>query len=187
MRRLLLRLSIALVLTAAVAAPAGAQHSPYVEHTDRPIKALSAEETEQLLAGEGMGLALPAELNGYPGPKHVLELAGELELTEEQRQAVTRSYDEMHRQAVELGSAVVERERRLDTLFAAGDATPESLRAALEELESLRARLRYVHLNAHLETKALLTEAQVNRYQNLRGYAGEGHDPSQHHHGHAHR
>ncbi len=34
--------------------------------------------------GEGMGIVKYAELNGYPGPKHVLELVNELRLTEEQ-------------------------------------------------------------------------------------------------------
>ena len=33
-----------------------------------------------LRAGRGMGLALAAELNGYPGPAHVLELADKLDL-----------------------------------------------------------------------------------------------------------
>ena len=61
-----------------------AHHSPYVDHADREIKSLSDEEVTQLLGGEGMGLALPAELNGYPGPKHVIELADDLELSTEQ-------------------------------------------------------------------------------------------------------
>ena len=32
-----------------------------------------------------MGLALAAELNGYPGPRHVLDLADQLGLTPEQQ------------------------------------------------------------------------------------------------------
>ena len=39
------------------------------------IKSLSQDDQSALLAGRGMGLARPAELNGYPGPAHVLELA----------------------------------------------------------------------------------------------------------------
>jgi hypothetical protein len=42
-----------------------------------------------LLKGEGMGMAKAAELNGYPGPTHVLTLAKELALTESQLQQVT--------------------------------------------------------------------------------------------------
>ena len=49
--------------------------SPYVGLEAREIKALSEEQRQELLDGHGMGLALAAELNHYPGPKHVLELA----------------------------------------------------------------------------------------------------------------
>jgi len=177
----------AVALAALLALPAAAaepQHSPYAGgHEDREIKALSPEETEQLLSGHGMGLALPAELNGYPGPKHVIELADELELSGEQRDAVAQVFDGMLRKAIDLGFEVVAAERRLDALFAQAEATPEALRAALEELEALRADLRYTHLAAHLETKALLTEHQVHRYIELRGYGAEGH----HHPGPGHQ
>lgn len=176
-----------------LAAPAAAQHSPYTGHTDREIKALSAQEVGQLLAGEGMGLALPAELNGYPGPKHVLELAGELELTGEQRGAVVEVFDAMRRAAIDLGAELVEAERRLDALFGRAEATPEALRAALDRLGALRADLRYTHLAAHLETRDLLTEDQRRRYEELRGYSGHerghepGHDPAGHGHHHGRR
>ena len=52
-----------------------AQHSPYTGLEERDIKALSAEQVAGYLAGDGMGFALPAELNHYPGPKHVLDLS----------------------------------------------------------------------------------------------------------------
>jgi hypothetical protein len=174
---------LALSAIVTLAGPAAGQPSPYTEHAEREIKALSAEEIDRFLSGQGMGLALPAELNGYPGPKHVLELAAELGLTEEQRDAVSGVYDPMIRQAIDLGGKIVEAERRLDVLFAGAEATPEALRAALDHLATLQAALRYTHLHAHLETKALLTEAQVARYTHLRGYAAEAtHHPR--HHGH---
>lgn len=170
-------------LALAATAPAGAQQSPYVEHREREIKALSAEEVDGLLAGQGMGLALAAELNGYPGPKHVLELAEELELTADQREAVERVHAEMAQEAVELGEQVVAAERRLDALFAGGEASADALESILGELGRLQASLRYAHLNAHLETKPLLTEAQVRHYTQLRGYAANGMDHHQHHPG----
>src|SRR5687767_11125254 len=52
--------------------------SPYVGQEDRAIKALDAKDVDGLLAGSGMGYAKAAELNGYPGPMHVLELAEKL-------------------------------------------------------------------------------------------------------------
>lgn len=175
--------ALAAALLTAPAAPVAAQPSPYVEHTGREIKALSAEEVDALLTGQGMGLALAAELNGYPGPKHVLELAVELELTPEQRAAVEGVHASMAREAVELGEKVVAAERRLDALFAGDEAAPDALRATLAELGDLRASLRYAHLAAHLETRALLTAAQVQRYTHLRGYAaGEGAEHQHQHH-----
>ncbi|MCX7274130.1 MAG: hypothetical protein NTV19_13305 [Burkholderiales bacterium] len=50
----------------------------------RDIKSLSAQQMADLRAGTGMALALPAELNGYPGPSHALELADQLKLSPEQ-------------------------------------------------------------------------------------------------------
>jgi Spy/CpxP family protein refolding chaperone len=162
---------------------------PYAGLQGREIKSLSPDQIEQYRTGEGMGLALPAELNDYPGPKHVLELAADLELSAEQGAAVRAAYDAMHAEAVRLGEAVVERERRLDALFAGGVVTPEALRAALDELGRLQAELRFVHLAAHLETQRVLTPEQVERYGRLRGY-GDGahaHDHHGHGHGHGHR
>jgi hypothetical protein len=62
--------------------------SPYAGMQTRAIKALSDQQIADLRAGRGMGMALPAELNGYPGPAHVLELADKLELTPDQRASV---------------------------------------------------------------------------------------------------
>src|SRR4051794_40771771 len=59
--------------------------APYSGQQARSIKALSPENIAALLTGEGMGMAKAAELNGYPGPAHVLALAKELNLTEAQR------------------------------------------------------------------------------------------------------
>ncbi len=61
--------------------------SPYVGQEARGIKALSQDDVEGLLAGAGSpfgGMAKPAELNGYPGPRHVLDAvkAVEFELTD---------------------------------------------------------------------------------------------------------
>ena len=70
-----------LTATYCAAAPAS---QPYADMRTRAIKALSDEQIADLRAGRGMALALAAELNGYPGPAHLLELAGQLDLTVEQ-------------------------------------------------------------------------------------------------------
>ena len=68
---------------------------PYAGLQTRSIKALSAEQIADLKAGRGMSLALAAELNGYPGPRHVMELGEQLGLTDRQRADVQRLFDQM--------------------------------------------------------------------------------------------
>jgi hypothetical protein len=167
--------AVSLLFSLALLCPAIASaqhtHSPYAGHQARAIKALSAEEVEGYLNGEGLGMALPAELNGYPGPRHVLQLAENLELSEGQGAAVHRIFDSMKSRAVELGARIVELERRLDEEFAARSITPAALDSLTEEIAQLQGRLRAVHLRAHLELAGVLTEAQLEEYDRLRGYA----------------
>jgi hypothetical protein len=175
-----LTVALAALLAWAVSAPA--QESPYVSYQDRSIKALSADEIDALLAGEGMGFALSAELNGYPGPRHVLDFADSLALDGERRRAVQTIFDRTHAEAVRLGTSIVGLEASLDSAFATRRITPSALETALTRIASLRGELRYVHLGAHLEVAALLSVAEIREYQCLRGYAaGHGehdHQPS---------
>jgi hypothetical protein len=148
--------------------------SPYAGQESREIKALSQQEISELLTGQGMGFAKAAELNGYPGPAHVLELAVQLELDEDQLSATEVLFREMQDDAVQLGRRIVELERRLDRQFAAHSVTPESLQQSLEKIGKLRSRLRRVHLHAHLEQYRLLSESQIANYMAIRGYAAHG-------------
>ena len=88
--------------------------SPYAGMTDRPIRALSAEQQADLLAGRGMGLALAAELNGWPGPAHVIELASAINLTPVQLAATQRLMADMQAAAGDLGARVIEGALLLD-------------------------------------------------------------------------
>lgn len=166
-------------------APALAQESPYVGLETRDIKALSQQQIDGYLSGQGMGLALPGELNGYPGPKHVLELADELQLTESQRAEVIQSFESMQKKAISLGKRVVAAETSLDRLFGDGNADSQRLREITSEIGLLQGQLRAAHLQAHLETRALLSADQVQKYVQLRGYDGSGHSHTGHH-GHRH-
>jgi Spy/CpxP family protein refolding chaperone len=156
--------------------------TPYAGQQARAIKALSADDVAALLKGEGMGMAKAAELNGYPGPAHVLTLAKELALTESQLQQVTAIYDRMSAAAKPLGVELIERERVLDQLFATAEITPDRLVAETAAIGELEGRLRSVHLAAHLETRALLNPDQIALYQRLRGYVDPA-APPHHHHG----
>jgi Spy/CpxP family protein refolding chaperone len=153
-------------------------HQPYAGLQQRPIKALSEQQIADLRAGRGMGLALAAELNGYPGPLHVLEHADALALSPEQRQRTKTLFDEMKAEAVPAGERLIEQEGELERLFARREVTPESLRGATERIGATQARLREAHLKYHLAMMTVLTPAQVERYRALRGYASS--DPSHH-------
>lgn len=171
----MLRTMIAvIVLTALVAGPAMAQGvGPYAGEQTRAVKALSAEETRDLLEGRGMGLAKAAELNRHPGPMHILDLAESLGLSEADAAVVRRVFESMRAEARALGREIVAAEGDLDRLFAHGAADPVAVGALTAKIGALQGRLRAVHLNAHLAIRPLLASDTVARYDSLRGYAGE--------------
>ncbi len=186
MHRSSLALAALLLLVPASAPPAAqehGQHSPYAGLESRAIKSLSAADIEELRRGGGWGLALPAELNGVPGPAHLLELRDELELTPGQVASIEAIFVAMQADAIAAGERLIEAEAALDRAFEAGELDAARLRALVDAAAAARAELRFVHLSRHLETPALLSEAQQHRYAILRGYASdpcaavpEGHD-----------
>jgi hypothetical protein len=168
------------ILTAAVillfAAPAAAQEhqhkrgQPYAGIQTRSVKALSDQQIADLRAGRGMGLALAAELNGYPGPLHVLELADRLGLSADQRLRVQRLYNEMKAEAIATGERLIDAETALDRAFKDRTITAELLADLSAAIGSHQGALRAVHLKYHLSTAGLLTIDQSRRYAELRGY-----------------
>jgi Spy/CpxP family protein refolding chaperone len=156
--------------------------SPYAGMQTRPIKALSEQQIADLKAGRGMGLALPAELNGYPGPVHVLELADQLGLSADQKARVQSLFDSMKAEAVPLGAKLLDQEAALDQQFANHSITPETLKAETAEIGATQGALRNTHLKYHLETAQILTPDQMQRYAALRGYGSVM--PMEHQHQH---
>jgi len=116
-------------------------------------------------------MALPAELNQYPGPLHVLELGEMLDLSIEQHSQIQAIFEVMKEQARSLGQKIVEQERHLDESFAEGTVTETSLGELLEAIALTGAELRATHLRAHLRVLPILTEAQREHYEKARGYA----------------
>ena len=160
----------------ALAAGAALAQTPYAGMESRPIKALSDQQIADLKAGRGMGLALAAELNGYPGPSHLLELAGQLGLSDDQKGQVQALFDTMKAETVPIGERLISQEAALDALFSGHTATPEAIAAATAAIGDTQGKLRAAHLKYHLSTVALLQPAQVRRYAELRGYSnGEPH------------
>jgi Spy/CpxP family protein refolding chaperone len=162
-------LGLGMLVVAGAASAAGP--SPYAGWQGRTIKALSAEQIDHLMNGRGMELALAAELNGYPGPRHVLDLADELDLTLDQLAQTQRLFEDMRRKAINLGGRIIEHEAALDELFASGTASETSIRDATKALGLLNGRLRAHHLRYHLAMRDLLNHHQIRQYQRLRGYA----------------
>lgn len=160
--------------------------SPYSGQETRDVKALSENQIAGLLAGKGMGYAKAAELNGFPGPLHVLELAEKLELSDEQRAQTEANFQQMQADAQRLGAELVAAERRLDALFAQGSADEASVTGLTDAIGATGAKLRAVHLHAHLRQTRILSAQQIAQYVSLRGYGhgGHAHHAPQHHGGH---
>jgi len=167
---------VALLLTFS-SAPALAQHqhapaaSPYAGLEKRAVKALSDEHVADLKAGRGMGSALVAELNGYPGPSHVLELGEPLGLTDAQRNRMQALFEAMKAETILIGERLIAQEADLDRQFAGRSVTPASLTAATAAIGATQAGLRAAHLRYHLATVEVLTPEQVRHYEELRGYS----------------
>jgi len=167
---------------AVLAQHAGKHHAqPYAGQEKRDIASLSDEDVRGFLDGRGMGLAKSAELKGYPGPMHVLELAKELKLTPEQRRLVKAAFDRMQAKAKELGAAYIAAERAVDEAFKSGNADASTIAARVAEANRLLGEVRLTHLAAHIEITPLLTPEQRARYAVLRGYTAQpGHQKHRH-------
>jgi hypothetical protein len=168
MRAILITIFLSLVATTAFAGP-----TPYAGQEARTIKALSDQEISDYLAGKGMGLAKAAELNGYPGPAHVLENSHALNLTPDQEAATQALFHQMQQKAAQLGMQLIDEERKLDQLFASSAITSQTLAATLAAIGQLQAQIRQTHLETHLAQVLILNSGQVARYKLLRGYASD--------------
>jgi hypothetical protein len=145
-------------------ATSSSQISPYSGQEIRDIKSLSDNDVQSLQNGTGEafgGIAKLAELNGYPGPRHVLDIAQELQLTDGQRMEIELIYQNMSNNAKSIGSAIIAIEQDMDEAFA-----------------NLYGQLRFVHLSAHLDTAQIMTTEQIQMYNEMRGYDGGSIDSS---------
>ena len=171
------------IFTAALlVSTAQAQHTSYAGQEKREIKALSADEVKQFLAGGGMGFARAAELNNYPGPMHSLELADKLAVTPEQRAATEKLMAEHKAEARAIGAKLIDAERTLDQLFASGKASEAELAQQVRTIAVLQGDFRLSHLETHRRLRPLLTEKQVHLYAQLRSYGGGNASSGQHKH-----
>ncbi len=165
---------------------AQAQHqSKYAGQEKRIIKSLSESDIKEIESGNGWGLAKIAELNGFPGPKHVLAIQSDLGLSEQQIGKVQAVFDAMKIEAIKKGATFLEAEEELEATFQSGVISVEELEKLVRNSSLARSELRNVHLLAHLEMMEILTSHQIMIYNQIRGYSAsdpcenipEGHDP----------
>jgi hypothetical protein len=124
-------------------------------------------EREALARGEGFGMALPADHAGYPGPRHLLDLAAELKLSAEQVRDIHKLFDDMKAKAQQRAGEIQSAQELLEKMFR--ENRPEAdLREQSFRVDSITAELRWVHLSAHLAARKLLSPEQVAAYQRLR-------------------
>ncbi|WP_261336586.1 hypothetical protein [Rhizobium leguminosarum] len=171
MKSLLVGFTFAVLSTQASAEGAHHATSPYAQEAARDIKSLSETDVDELTRGGGWGFAKPAELNGYPGPSHVLQMKDRLGLTDDQLLKVQEAFDLMQARASEEGKVFVEIERKLDAAFRSRAITESELRDLVATAEASRSRLRFIHLAAHLEATQLLDAGQIAAYGKERGYS----------------
>jgi len=144
--------------------------SHHSSETGNEIKTLTSEQIKNYLNGEGMGLAKTAELNHFPGPKHVLDLAKELKLSQTQIDSTKKIFDLMKENAIYLGKIIIEKEKQLDQLFSSGTADEVSVKKLVTEIAKFQGELRFTHLNAHIQQKDILTSEQILTYESMRWY-----------------
>ena len=145
---------------------------------------MNHERSEGLKMGKGMGYAKVAETNGYPGPKHVLELSKELELTDEQKQKTQAIFESVQKDAKALGAELVAAEEALEAMFKAGEVTAEKAQKQLAMIAELEGKVRAVHVLAHVKQQGLMTQHQIHLYSKLRGHSKDGHTKEDHKHHH---
>ncbi|TMK77059.1 MAG: periplasmic heavy metal sensor [Actinobacteria bacterium] len=180
-----MRFFIAWVVALSTVAPVAAEDtliSPYRDQTTNEIRGLSEKEISELREGRGMGLARAAEMNGYPGPRHVLDAVreGRLHLSPEQAQAVERLFDDMGLKAKRLGDMILKEERALEEEFRKGTISEAALQRSVTRIAALQGQLRAVHLRTHLEMRPVLSEQQIQHYNQLRGYGASSSQEHKH-------
>lgn len=147
-----------------------AQKSDYVGQESREIKALSSEDIQGYLEGRGMGFAKAAELNGYPGPMHVLQMKEALRISKSQEIKITAIFDKMKRETKALGKEIIAAESQLEREFRSNKANPSRVEDLTAMIGAIQAKIRASHLNAHIATKPIMTATQLEKYESYRGY-----------------
>lgn len=169
-RKMLATLFLSVLACGAGKAASADTASPYAGQETRAIKSLSHDDIAELRRGGGWGLAKAAELNGMPGPAHLLELKDQIGLDQGQVTAIEALFAEMQKAAIETGARLIDLEENLEAGFRDRTITEATLEEKLSEIADTHRELRFIHLNTHLKTLPLLGSHQTAMYNSLRGY-----------------
>ncbi len=173
---------LSLVLLAMLIQASISKGSPYIGMETRDIKSLSQKQIADYLDGKGMGFSMVAELNSYPGARHVLDMAEQLQLSEKQIKKTNVIFQLMKIEAKKYGAALIEKEREIEYLFATKKIDAKKLNELTNGSAKIKAQIRLAHLNAHMSQQKILTEEQINKYDELRGYTVSQSQEHKHHH-----
>ena len=118
---------------------------------------------------------------------HVLELADRLALSPDQRAATEKLMHTHKAEARAIGEKLVDAEHALDRLFAQSAASEAALAGQVRAVAVIQGEYRLAHLETHRRMRAVLSNEQVNRYVQLRGYGeNRSHDAGLHGNPHKH-
>jgi len=172
MKKIALILLITMPGFASQAGNTGHSHvSKYAGQEKRLIKSLSPGDIAELKRGGGWGLAKAAELNGVPGPAHLLEMKDKIPLSDVQISAISKLFKQMQTKAIYQGERLIALEMELERHFQNRTINDELLWSLLSAIAKTRRELRYIHLVTHLKTPEILSEDQIRKYNALRGYS----------------
>ena len=147
--------------------------SKYIGQENEIIKSLSSEDIESLETGTGDAfgsMTKLAELNGHPGPRHILDLGKELGLTTVEKEYIIIIYNDMKREALISGQEILQIEKTANKLFANKSISDSELQRLIIKSAENYGKLRYIHLTTHLKIMDILSQEQIILYNTLRDY-----------------
>ena len=124
-------------------------------------------DKDQLLSGDAAGQTLAAEKNGFPSPQKIVSFKDQIGLTKDQLKKMNEMLINVPISATVKGQEIVDAEEELNKLFESGTINEKTLRMKLERIGKMRADLRFVHLQAYLKEKLILTAKQWERLKEL--------------------
>lgn len=131
-------------------------------------QAVIPADREGLLKGQEMDLAAIAEMYSLPSPRQVIALKAELGLTRDQLKRAEAAEKVVASAATAKGEEIVQAEEELAAMFELGTANEKLVRTKVDQIGKARAELRFMHLQAYLRIKQILTPDQLKQYAELK-------------------